>query len=80
MQRPDVAVFGIGDSGTRGVHNLLQNLGLAMSLTVSDGGEEDDYATAFGAWCGDPLLKESDGVISRAGFNKSRALWNTAGE
>jgi len=76
VQRPNIVTVGIGDSSTQGVHNLLSNLGLAVSLNVAP--TEEDLATYPSTLAIPALLTASSGDIARDGYARSTAAWDSA--
>ena len=63
LRRPDIVITGIGDSGTRGVHDLLQNLGVAMSSATNPA--HDDIMTRPALSSLPSLLNASGGAATR---------------
>lgn len=77
VPRPNLVVVGIGHSGTRGVKNLLGDLGMAFcSDTYTDTGDNNPTMTADNYIL--QLLKSSKGKFDIDSFKKDKASFNTA--
>eukprot|EP00908_Phaeocystis_cordata_P002997 Transcript_13242.p1 GENE.Transcript_13242~~Transcript_13242.p1 ORF type:complete len:366 (-),score=43.33 Transcript_13242:218-1315(-) len=66
---PNVVIFGIGDSGTRGVRTLYHAGGVAMCDNTN--GADDDWATRESDNCIDHLLTANSGKMSIESYRQA---------
>uniref|UniRef100_A0A7S1FI27 Protein-tyrosine sulfotransferase n=1 Tax=Noctiluca scintillans TaxID=2966 RepID=A0A7S1FI27_NOCSC len=59
---PDVVIFGVGDSGTRGVKAMMEHLGVAMCFNTTDAGD-NMYTQPTQSMIGE-LLRAANGHVS----------------
>lgn len=76
LLRPSLVITGIGDSGTRGVHDLMQGLGLAVSLFTNR--PHDDAAMRPSTLAIPALLQASSGVLTSAAYQQNSGAWHSA--
>ena len=71
--RPHIIIAGLGDSGTRGVRDLMNAVGVGMCSCTNP---SMDNNLSFPVHdCLDNLLQGGNGVVSKAAFMKTKSPW-----